>query len=189
MKFVETQKPGLAENRRGGERDHIAVGDFAARDILTKAINPLVHLGHEFVEVRAALVHHRTLLKKQIHQHGLAAPNFAMNVEASGWRLVLVGKQPAKQALLAHRLVARKPLLKRRKCLGGLSLCGVGLDIAGGHQALIMGEERGGWRRQHGPLSAPARRKLQVANRRRGYALAAPSPLAGESRGWGRAAL
>src|ERR1700716_4461554 len=143
MKLVETQKPGLVENRRGGKRDHIAIGYFAARDILTKAINPLVYLGHEFVGVRAAFVHHRTLLKKQIHQHGLAAPDFAVNVEAARRRPILVGKQPAQQALLAPGLVARKLLLKYRERLGGLSLCGVRFDRAGGHYGLIMGEERG----------------------------------------------
>src|SRR5229473_2841684 len=158
MKFVETQKPGLVENRRRGEPDHVAVGDLAARDILAKAINPLMHLGHEFVEVRAALVRDRTLLKKQIHQHGLAAPDFAMNVEAAWRRLILVRKQPAKQALLAHRHVARKPLLKGRECLDGLRLRGVGLDRAGGNEALIMGAERGGWGREHGPLTASTRR-------------------------------
>src|SRR6266702_7966695 len=110
MELVETQKPCLIEHRGGGERDHIAVGDFAARDILAKAVNPLVHLGHEFVEVRAALVLDRTVLEKQVHQHGLAAPDLAMNVETAWRRLVLVGKQPAKQALLAHWRVAREPL-------------------------------------------------------------------------------
>src|SRR5712672_2385467 len=150
MELVETQKPRLVEDRRRGERDHVAVRDFAARDILTKAVNPLVNVGHEFVEVRAALVLDRTVLKKQIHQHGLAAPDLAMNVEAAWRRLVLVGKQPAKQALLAYWLVARKPLLKRRECLGGLRLRGIGLDGAGVHQGLIMDEERGGRGRQHG---------------------------------------
>jgi len=43
-----------------------------------------MHLGHEFVEMGAALVQHRAVLEKQIHQHGLAAPDFAMDVEAAG---------------------------------------------------------------------------------------------------------
>src|SRR3984885_5679466 len=155
MKLVEAQKPGLVENRRGGERDHITLGDFAARDVLTKAIDPLVHLGHEFVEVRAALVDDGTLLKKQIHQHGLAATDLAMNVEAARRRLVLVRKQPAQQTLLAHRLVARKPPLEIREGLGSLRLRGVGFDGAGGDEGLVMGAERGGRGRQHGSLYGP----------------------------------
>src|SRR5882672_82937 len=98
MEFIETQKPGFLENRRGGERD------LAARDILAKPIDPLVHLGHEFVEMCAALVRDRALLKEQIHQHGLAAPDFAVNVETTWRRLVLVREQPAQQTLLAQRL-------------------------------------------------------------------------------------
>src|SRR5713226_8834307 len=120
MKFVETQKPGLVENRRRGEPDHVAVGDLAARDILAKAINPLMHLGHEFVEVRPALVHDRTLLKKQIHQHGLAATDFAMNVEAARRPAILIGEQPAQQAVLARWLILPKPLFKSGKRLDHL---------------------------------------------------------------------
>src|SRR5258707_8429435 len=177
MELVETQKPGLIENRRRGARDHVAVGDFAARDILTKAVNPLVNVGHEFVEVRAALVLDRTLLEKQVHQHGLAAPDLAMNVEAAWRRLVLVGKQPAKQALLAHRRVAREPLLEVREHLGGRRLRGVGLDRAGGDEALIMGAERGGRGRQHGPFTPSTQRKLQAMNWFKGYAVSSPSPV------------
>src|SRR5260221_1269839 len=152
MKFVETQKPGLVEDRPGGERDHIAIGDFAARDILTIAIDPLVHFGHEFVKMRAALVLDLAVLKKQVHQHGLAAPDIAMNIESARRRAVLVGKQPAQQALLAQGLVAREPPLKVREGVSGLRLRGVGLDHAGGDEGLIMGAERGGWSgQQHGP--------------------------------------
>src|SRR5450631_1383652 len=156
MKFVEAQKPGLVEDRPGGERDNIAISDFAARDILTIAIDPLVHFGHEFVKMRAALVHHLAVLEKQIHQHGLAAPDFAMNIEAARRRAVLVGKQPAQQALLAQGLVAREPPLEAREGIGGLRLRGVGLDRAGGDERLIMGAERRGWSgQQHGPFYGP----------------------------------
>src|ERR1700730_14363710 len=160
MKFVKTQKPGLVENRCGGERDHVAVGDLAARDILAKAVNPLMHLGHEFVEVRAALVHDRTLLKKQIHQHGLAAPDFAVNVEAARRPAILVGEQPAQQTVLAQWLILRKPLFKSGKRLDNLGLRGIGLDRAGGDEGLVMGAERGGWRRQHGPPYGPNMAKI-----------------------------
>ena len=106
---------------RRGERDHVAVGDFAARDILAEAVDPLMHLGHEFVEMRAALVLDRTVLEKQVHQHGLAAADFAVNVEPARRRIVLVGEQPAEQALLAQRLVARKPLLEVAEGFRGLA--------------------------------------------------------------------
>src|SRR5207237_3537447 len=140
-----TQKPGLVEDRSRGERDHVAIGDLTARDILAKAIDALVHLGHEFVEMRAALMHDRALLKEHIHQHGLAAADFAMNVEATRRRLVPVGKQPAKEALLAQRLVARKPLLTIRQGLGRLRLRGLGLARSGGAAGLLVREEGEMW--------------------------------------------
>ena len=84
-----------------------------------------------------------TVLEEQVHQHGLAAADLAMDVEAARRRLVLVGEQAAEQALLAQRLVAREPLLERGKGLGGARLRGVGLDRAGGDEGLIMGAERG----------------------------------------------
>ena len=89
-----------------------------------------MHLGHEFVEMGAALVRDRALLKEQIHQHGLAAPDFAVDVEAARRRLVLVGEQPAQQALLAQRLVAGEPRLEVGEGLGGRRLRGIGLDRA-----------------------------------------------------------
>jgi len=161
VEFVKTQQPGLGENRFGGERDDVAIVDLAARDVLPKAVDALMHVGHEFVKMRAALVGDRARLKKQVHQHGLAAADLAVNVK-SARRLVLVGKQPAEQTLLAHRLVPRKPLLQRAQCLDRARLRGIGLDRAGGDEGLIVVAERGG--RGMTPPYGPARRKLQAAN-------------------------
>ena len=65
-------------------------------------------------------------LEKQVHQHGLAAADVAVNVEAARRRAVLVGKQPAEQALLAQRLVAREPLLESGKGLRGFACAASG---------------------------------------------------------------
>jgi len=154
----------MVENRGGGERDHIAVTNLAPRDVLAKAVDALVHFGHEFVEMGAAFVLDRALLKKHIHQHGLATPDLTVDVEAARRHVVVVGKQPVEQALLAQRLVARKPLLKVGECLGGLRLRSIGLDRAGGDEGLIMAAERGGRGRQHGPCYGPSARKLQAGN-------------------------
>src|SRR6202043_1177396 len=86
--------------------------------------------------------------------------DFAVDVEAARRPSVLVGEQPAQQALLAGGLVARKPLLERRKGLDGLFLRGVGLERAGGDEGLIMGAERDGRWRQHGPLYGPSTAKI-----------------------------
>src|ERR1700690_2178591 len=136
------------------------MGNLARANVLAKSIDPLVDLAHEFVEVGTALVLDRALLKEHIHQHGLATPDLAVNVEAARGRVVLVGKQPAEQSLLARRLVARKPLLDAGKGFRNLFLRGVGLDRAGGNEGLIMGAERGGGERQHGPSYGPKLTKI-----------------------------
>src|SRR5882724_10005540 len=119
-----------------------------------------MHLGHEFVEMGAALVLDMALLKEQIHQHGFAAADVAMNIKPARRRLVLVSEKPAEQALLAQRPVAREPVLERAEGLRGERLRGFGLDRAGGDQNLIMGAERGGRGGQHGPSYGPKREKI-----------------------------
>src|SRR5262249_3020540 len=133
-------------------------------------VDALMHLGHEFVEMRAALVRDLRLLEEQVHQHGLAAPDLAMDVEPARRRLVLVGEQPAEQALLLDRLVAGKPLLQFRKGFRRAALRRIGLDRARRDEGFVMGVEGGGRGREHGPLSASAREKLQAGNWAGGYA-------------------
>ena len=98
VKFVEAQQPGLVEDCVGCQLDHVAVCNFTARDVLAIGVDLLMRLGHEFVEMGAALVLDRALLKEQIHQHGLAAADLAMNVKPPRRRLALVAEQAAKQA-------------------------------------------------------------------------------------------
>jgi hypothetical protein len=117
------------------------------------AISPRAILG-------AALVLDRTVLKEQVHQHGLAAADLAVNIEAARRRAVLVREQPAEQALLAHRRVAGKPLLEIGECLDGLRLSGVGLDGTGRYEGLILGAEHA-WRgREHGLLYGTSATKI-----------------------------
>src|SRR6202030_4248092 len=103
---------------------------------------------------------HRTGLEKQVHQHGLAAADLAVNVEAARRRLILVRKQPAEQALLAHRLVAGKPPFEIGEGVGDFRLRRVGLDRAGRDQGLILAAEGIGGGRQHGPPYGPSRPKI-----------------------------
>ena len=100
MELVEAEQPSLVEDRIRRQLHHVGIGDLAARDVLAVGVDALMHLGHEFVEMRAALVRHGRLLEEQIHQHGLAAADVAMDVEPARRRLVLVGEQAAEQALL-----------------------------------------------------------------------------------------
>ena len=111
-----------------GERDHVGIGELAPGNLLAISIDALMHVGHELVEMRAALVFDRACLEEQVHQHGLATPDFAMDIEAARRPTVLVREQPAEQPLLAGRLVADKPLLEICKGFRDLGLGGIGLD-------------------------------------------------------------
>src|ERR1700744_1420743 len=132
-----------------------------------------MHLGHAFVTMGASLVLNPAVLEKQVHQHGLAAADLTIDIEAVGWATILafVGKQPAEQALLARRLISGKPFLERREGLRGLGLRGIRLDRSGSDQGLILLVEGigrvGGL---HAALSAPDSQKLQAVNRGRRYA-------------------
>src|SRR5690606_42111177 len=64
--------------------------------------NPVGNIRHKVVEMGAPFCACRDELEEHVHQHGLAAPNLAMNVEAGD--LVAgrhsLSKQPAKRARL-----------------------------------------------------------------------------------------
>ena len=113
------------------------IGDLAARDALAVVVDALMHVGHELVEMRAPLVLDATVLEEQIHQHGLAAADLAMDVEPVRRLVLVAAEQAAEQALLALRLVAREPLVERRIGLGDLGLRGIRLDGAGCDLGLI----------------------------------------------------
>src|ERR1700735_5373042 len=104
------------------QRERVAIGSSAASDFLAKAVDPFMHLGHELVEMRAALMLDRTRVEKQVHQHGLAAANIAVNIKTARRTIVLVAEQAAEQALLAQRLIVRKRLLKLAERFRDLAL-------------------------------------------------------------------
>jgi hypothetical protein len=62
-------------------------------------MNTFVHVGHEFVKMNASFAHDRTGLKEQIHQHGLAAADFAVNVQTFERRpgVLALPEQPTKR--------------------------------------------------------------------------------------------
>lgn len=143
VEFVEAEQPALLEDRIRRQRDDIGIRDLAARDTLAIVVDALMHVGHELVEMRAPLVLDRGVLEEQIHQHGLAATDLAMDVETAR-RLVLVAvfEETAEQALLARRLVVRKPRVECRIGLGDLGLRRIRFDLAGSDLGLVFRVER-----------------------------------------------
>ena len=97
--------------------DHVGIGNLAARDVLPVGVDALMHLGHEFVEMRAALVRDRALLEEQIHQHGLAAADVAVDIEPARRRLVLVGRTAARAGSACSRACSRKAAAPARQRL------------------------------------------------------------------------
>ena len=101
------------------------------RNVLPEAVDALVHVGHELVKVGPALVFDRARFEEQVHQHGLAAADLAMDVDALD-RLgaLAVTEQAAEQILLGDRPIADQPLLERRKRRRGALLRRIALDLA-----------------------------------------------------------
>jgi hypothetical protein len=65
-------------------------------------LDSVVRIGHEVVEMDAPLAPRRQELEEHVHQHGLAATDAAMDVEAFYRRLSFppLGEQPAERARL-----------------------------------------------------------------------------------------
>ena len=75
--FVEAQKLGLVCESCRNNGNRIAV---KARSCVADAI---MHAGHELMEMHAPLRSKARILVKQVHQHGLAATDGAVNVDAA----------------------------------------------------------------------------------------------------------
>ena len=99
VELIEAQQPGFFRKLLGHELDRILAFVLAAFHLLPDVVNAFVHVEHEFVKMRAALAFDRTRLEKEIHQHGLAAPDLAVNVETLDrrQRAGTAGKQPAER--------------------------------------------------------------------------------------------
>ena len=70
---------------------------------LTMRIDALMNVCHKVVEMRTALAFHRQERKEHVHQHGLAAPDLAMNIKPldDRRRILALAEQPAKSARFA----------------------------------------------------------------------------------------
>ena len=96
-------------------------------------LDAVVHVGHEVVEMHAALAPHRHQLEEHVHQHGLAAADAAMDVEAlaparASRRL---GEQPAERARLAELAAcAEISSISRSSACADALLRRIALDLA-----------------------------------------------------------
>ena len=98
-----------------------------------------MNIGHEFMEVGAALADDRRGLEEQIHQHGLAAADFAENIEALD-RLGLgarANSQPSDDDLRASRCSASR--VSSAASLSTTASCaGSALDLPRGKKGRVL---------------------------------------------------
>ena len=99
MKFVEAKQPSFLDELLGDQMDRIVVSVCAKFHLLTKAVDTLMHVKHEFVKMCATLAYDRTGLKKQVHKHRLAAPDVAVDVETLDILAIIfaAAEQPAER--------------------------------------------------------------------------------------------
>ena len=142
MEFVEAEEPRLLADLVGDVADRVAIRNGAELQLMPHLADAVVHVGHEFVEMRPPLPPHFARREEQIHQHGLAAADVAVDVEAlhRAGRLA-AREQPAERGRLARQPVLRQRLLQRRQPADELGLGGVGLDLAGGDERGVTGGE------------------------------------------------
>ena len=130
MELVEAEQPGLGRDALGQGLQRLAL---AAR--LAQAVQALVHVDHEGVEVDPALLLDPHRAMEEIHEHRLAAPDAAVEVDALGAEHDLrhPPEQPAEQATLwlgsQHRLLLECPR-QPVEALGRGALQGVEGDVA-----------------------------------------------------------
>src|SRR5690606_7949439 len=98
--FVEAEQRGLVGDLVGGELDRIAVHPLTGLLLRPETPYALMHVGHEFVEMRAALAHDGRSFEEEVHQHGLAAADIAPEIKPLRRNGGLPCHQPAERARL-----------------------------------------------------------------------------------------
>ena len=108
--------------------------------LLAELPHVLVHVGHEFVEMHAPLAPDRRGLEEQVHQHGLAAADLAVDVEPLD-RLLLAlagAEQPAERRRFARQPMLAQPPFQLAQEIDRARLRGVALDLSGGDQRRVL---------------------------------------------------
>ena len=137
--FVEAQHPCLFGQRAGDRRDRIVLVHLAALQRLAVAIDAIMRVGHEVVEMHAPLAPHRHQLEEHVHQHGLAAPDAALDVEAAHRRMhvAALGEQPAERARLCRDALVADVVDQPVERLRQRRLRGVERNLAARDQMLV----------------------------------------------------
>ena len=101
LEFIEADEPHLVGDHRSNRPDRIAA------DPLANDVHPLMGLGHELVEMDAALGDGGGERKELVHQHGLAAADLAVDVEPAR-RGIARAEEPAEKTAAGRWLLFGK---------------------------------------------------------------------------------
>src|SRR5690606_34475367 len=101
--------------------------------------NPVVNIRHKVVEMGAPFCACGDELEEHVHQHGLAAPNLAMNVEAGDLvaGLLSLSKQPAKRARLPRHALFLDAIDQEVEFANDLLLRRIACDCACFHKVRV----------------------------------------------------
>ncbi len=139
--LIEAENPGLGCQSLGHRCDRICALRFAVLGELPPLMDAAMGVGHEIVEMRPPLPLRRHFREEHVHEHRLAAPDSAPDVEAARrLRCLRLGpEEPAQGARFARepRLVDRFGEGSELPDGGGLRR--IGLDLAGLHHGKVAG--------------------------------------------------
>ena len=117
--------------------------------VLAELPHVLVHVGHEFMEVHAPLAPDRRRLEEQVHQHGLAAADLAMDVEPLDWLLLALAgaEQPAERGRFPRQAMLAQAAFQFGEKIDRARLRHIPLDLSGRDQRLVPCVDAGrhGW--------------------------------------------
>ena len=132
--LVERETARFVGERFGDRLDRVA--GF----LLALLGDALVHLEHELAEMDAALAADGQALEEQVHQHRLAAPDIAPQVDAARAIGPLAERAPQDRPAFGDGFeFVLQPVEPR----GGGGLVGIGAKFARRDQRVVSGEDRG----------------------------------------------
>jgi hypothetical protein len=157
--FVEAQHPGFVGQRPRHRRNRVVALGLTRLDGGAVSTDPVVHIGHEVVEMDPPLAVDRRQVVKQVHQHGLAAPDRAVDVQSLDRRLRLAParEQPAERTRFGCEALGRQVLDQPVEPVGDFFLRAITLHRAALDPIVIGLAHRGkGFEsvaQRHGPAS------------------------------------
>ena len=128
--LVEAEEPRRLRDIRSDGSDGVCRALAAVSHRLADEVDAVVNLRHEFVKVHPPLPPHHGGGEEGVHQHRLAAPDAAMDVEpADGLRLA--GEQPAESAPFGCKSTLGEAFLEPVHATGNGKLGRVAGQLAG----------------------------------------------------------